>query len=128
MLRFTMQLVLVLMAASAPLCGQAPERPAIAPPTPEDIAAAMRDSVWGWFAYRSAGTAAGDSARRFAALGVWDLEGGDRARGLRLVHAAREWGIVDSTFYMHAGLFLASMRVSAEALALYEAAAARWPR
>src|SRR5882724_9175297 len=103
MWRFTIHLALALLVAPTALCGQASERPAIALPTREDITAAMRDSTAVFGAYVSDGTARGDSARRFAALGVSDLEGGDRERGLRLVRAARERTVADSTFYLHAG-------------------------
>jgi tetratricopeptide (TPR) repeat protein len=87
----------------------------------------MRDSAHGFFGYASDGTAQSDSARRLAALGMWDLEGGDRARGLRLVRAARELSVSDSTFYLHAGLALQIMRQTEDALAVYEVATARWP-
>jgi tetratricopeptide (TPR) repeat protein len=128
MRRFRIYLALGVLAMPSPLRAQEAARLLIVPPTHQDIAAAMQDSaqLFG-SSYISDGTARGDSTRRFAALGISDLEGGDRARGMRLVHAARERGLIDSTFYLQAGLMLRSLRAPAEALAMFKAAAERWP-
>jgi tetratricopeptide (TPR) repeat protein len=118
-------IAIALVCAQTPLLGQGGEPSTIEPPTQADIAAAMR-SPWSDH-FESDGTARGDSARRIGALGVWDLEGGDRDRGVRLVRAARQMGLADSSFFLQAGLYLHNLGVLDEALPMYEAAASRWP-
>jgi hypothetical protein len=118
---------LVLLGLASGLEGQAPPQAPVGPPSTADLTAALRDTAPGWFAFRSDGTARSDSARRMAALGLWDLEGGDRERGLRLVHAAQELGVADSLFYVQAGLALSLVRADDEASAVYAESTTKWP-
>jgi tetratricopeptide (TPR) repeat protein len=122
----------------APLCvgvlaflGCAAATPTLRPipcPTAAHIAEAMRGPAWGWYEYPGDGTMRGDSARRFAALGMWDVEGGDRDRGLRLIMAARKAGFADSTFILDAVLAFDMMGRPYETLRFADEALARWPR
>lgn len=97
------------------------------PPTAEDIADAMVDSTHGWFTYASDGRPASDSARRMAALALWDWEGGDRERGLRLLNGAYQRSVADSLFYCHAAFALTTVSRNAEAVAFAQTGIDRWP-
>ena len=96
--------------------------------TRDDLAYVARDTAFGWVTYRSDGTARGDSARRFAAAGAWDLEGGDWQRGLRLVQAAFQLGVADSSFYRDAFELLKLLRCPKETVVLVEEVRRRWPQ
>ena len=87
----------------------------------------MADSSYGWFRYQRDGTAVSDSARRFAALALWDWEGGDRPRSLRLLFAAFDRGVADSLFYFQAALALTTFGRHTDALAFAQAGLRRWP-
>src|SRR5262245_51597880 len=78
--------------------------------TRADLVYATRDTTIGWATYRSGGTARGDSARRIAAAGAWDLEGGNFNRGIRLIQAAFRFGVADSAFYHDAFELLKQLR------------------
>lgn len=92
-----------------------------------DVAYALQDSVFGWIVYRSDGSAHSDSARRFAAAGAWDLEGGDWQRGVRLLQTAVRFGVADETFYRDAAELMKLLRCPAEAVTLLEEVRRRWP-
>jgi len=94
---------------------------------PGDLAYAMRDTAAGWVMYQSGGSARGDTARRLAAAGVWDLEGSDGKRGIRLLQAAFRFGVADSSFYHDAFELFKLLRCPAEASALVDEVRRRWP-
>lgn len=101
--------------------------------TPRDIRAAMADTAFGFIHLTSDGSARGDSARRIGALALWDLEGGDPARGRRLLQEAMARGVPDTLFYLDAVAYLKMLPSGAAALARMRSAAARqfpahhWP-
>ena len=66
--------VICFLLVPVPMAGQS-HPPA---PTTSDIQVARADSSYGWFRDQGDGTAVSDRARRFAALALWDWEGGDR--------------------------------------------------
>jgi hypothetical protein len=67
-----------------------------------DIAYAMRPGTGGFMSYESTGNAASDSASAIAAAAMWDLEGGDTMRGLRLLEEALRRPVADTMFYRDA--------------------------
>lgn len=82
----------------------------------------------GWFDYRSDGSPRGDTVSRLLSVGMWNIEGGDVERGLRMVRAAFRLGVADSLAYKDFAEFLPIYRANEEALLLYREAARRWPR
>ena len=94
---------------------------------PSDVAEAMQCPAWGFFAFASDGTARSDSASRMAALALWDVEGGDRARGARLLRSARVLGVADSLFYAQAGVGYRLLDCPHDAEAVYGEGLRRWP-
>lgn len=120
-------LLAVSLGVTATLGAQEPRRP-VSEPTAADLRYALGDTAYGWIAYRSDGSARSDSARRVAAAGMWDLEGGDRSRGIRLVHAALRLGVADPEFYRDAGELMTAFRCLSEAVGIFEESRRRWPR
>jgi len=94
----------------------------------DDLAYAMRDTTFGGASYHSNGTPRGDTARRLAAAGAWDLEGGKLDRGFRLFQAAFRLGVADSSFYHDAFELLQQLRCPKELVLLVEEVRRRWPR
>jgi hypothetical protein len=119
-------LLAVTLAVAAPLGAQPARRPA-AEATAADLSYALGDTAYGWMAYRSDGSARSDSARRPAAAGMWDVEGGDRSRGFRLVQAALRLGVADPQFYQDAADLMSAFRCPSEAVMVFEEARRRWP-
>lgn len=81
----------------------------------------------GWGAYHSDGTPRGDSTVRIAWVGMWDVEGGDWDRGLRLIRAAYARGVPDRDFYHD---YIAAMRLArrpADVKAACDALVKLWP-
>lgn len=98
-----------------------------------DLRAAMTDTSFGYARYAGDGSARGDSARRVGALALWDLEGGDVARGRRLLREAVARGVPDAQFYLDATWYLQQLRPAPAELAQVKASAERqfpsrtWP-
>jgi hypothetical protein len=95
-------------------------------PTADDVASAMRLTATDSSLFTSDGTARSDSARRMGMLAIWDFEGGDTQRGLRLARRARELGVADPAFFL-ASLALVSLRRADEALLFVDDGLRRWP-
>ncbi len=98
-----------------------------------DLRVALSDTSFGFAHYASDGSARGDSARRIGALALWDLEGGNVARGRRLLREAVARGVPDAQFYLDAVWYLEQLRPAPADLALARASAERqfpsraWP-
>ena len=98
-----------------------------------DLRVAMSDTSFGFARYASNGSARGDSARRIAALALWDLEGGEVVRGRRLLREAVARGVPDAQFYLDAIWYLQQLRGASAELAQVRASAERqfpsraWP-
>ena len=110
----------------APLRAQS-HASARAVPTAADLRYALRDSVFGWVSYDYDGTAAGDTTRRLAAAAMWEMEGGDQSRGIRLFQAALDRGVSDSLFYVDAQEVMTLLRCPGEAVELFAESRRRWP-
>jgi hypothetical protein len=101
--------------------------------TRRDLRVAMSDTTFGFAHYASNGSARGDSARRIAALALWDLEGGEVVRGRRLLREAVARGVPDAQFYLDAIWYLQQLRGASAELAQVRASAERqfpsraWP-
>ena len=95
--------------------------------SPTELAAAMADSMTAWSFFPSDGTARADTARRLATYALWDIEGGDRERGLRVIAAVRALGLVDSVFHKQAALAYQMVGEWHKALGIYEEAQRLWP-
>jgi hypothetical protein len=72
-------------------------------------------------------SARSDSARRIASLAATDLEGGDTARGRRLLREAVARGVSDPQFYTDAAQYLAMVQAPAELVQVRAAAMRRFP-
>jgi hypothetical protein len=92
-----------------------------------EIARAMRDTGSGIVAYRSDGTARGDSARRIAAYGMSMIEGGELDVGLRLYRAAFYLGVPDLYFYRDAIELSKTYRRPEDRLTIFQEVIRRWP-
>jgi hypothetical protein len=122
----SLALIVLTTAPAASLLGQERERP-LEGLSRADLANALRDSLYGWVRYESDGSARSDTARRLAARGMWDLEGGDQQRGLRLVAAAWRLGVADSLFYREMVVLMRIIGCPAEEVTVAVAAHRRWP-
>ncbi len=119
-------LVLGLAAAISVAPAQAPVGAAELVDTVE-LRVIVRQGRAGWMDYPGDGTPRGDTVRALLNVGMWELEGGDVRRGLRLVRAAFRLGVVDSLAYVDFGQALYQYRSHEEGLALYDEATRRWP-
>jgi hypothetical protein len=69
-----------------------------------------------------------DTAYALSQAGAWDIEGGDARRGLRLIAAAIDYGIPDSSYYRIVDIWLQSVNADTMRVRLFRSAAKRWPR
>jgi len=77
--------------------------------------------------YQSNGTARSDTARRLAAAGMWDVEGGSFTRGLRFIALAIRMSVADSAFYQDTHELLEQLGCQTERVVFAREALRRWP-